>query len=145
NPIEGTVVEFTLNNEGGRRFRTETAKHVGDYMPIVLDDKVMGRPPVIQGAIGTHGQITMGNRDLQQAQDLALVLRAGSLPVPLRIAEVRSIGASLGEDSISKGTLALVIAVALVITIMLGYYHFSGALAVAALVLYMLYTFAMLA
>lgn len=144
-PIEGTVVEFTLNNEGGRRFRQETAKHIGDYMPIVLDDKVMGRPPIIQGAIGTRGQITMGRRDLQDAQDLALVLRAGSLPVPLKIAEVRRIGASLGEDSINKGRLALIVAVLLVIGIMIGYYRFSGVLAVAALLLYILYTMAMLA
>lgn len=144
-PIEGTVVEFELNNEGGRRFRNETGKHVGDYMAIVLDDRVMGRPPVIQSAIGTRGQITMGGRDLQAAQDLALVLRAGSLPVPLKIAEVRSIGASLGQDSISKGTLAMVIAVGLVIAIMIGYYRFSGTLAVAALLLYILFTMAILA
>ncbi|MCC6928670.1 MAG: protein translocase subunit SecD [Gemmatimonadaceae bacterium] len=144
-PIEGTVVEFELNNEGGRRFRSETGKHVGDYMAIILDDKVVGRPPVIQSAIGTRGQITMGGRDLQAAQDLALVLRAGSLPVPLKIAEVRSIGASLGQDSISKGTLAMVIAVGLVIAIMIGYYRFSGTLAVAALLLYLLFTMAILA
>ena len=144
-PIEGTVVEFTLNNEGGRRFRSETGKHVGDYMAIVLDDKVMGRPPVIQSAIGTRGQITMGGRDLQDAQDLALVLRAGSLPVPLKIAEVRQIGASLGQDSISKGTLAMLIAVGLVIAIMIGYYRFSGMLAVGALVLYVIFTMAILA
>jgi preprotein translocase subunit SecD len=144
-PIEGTVVEFTLNNEGGRRFRNETGKHVQDYMAIVLDDRVMGRPPVIQSAIGTRGQITMGNRNLQAAQDLALVLRAGSLPVPLKIAEVRQIGASLGQDSIAKGQLAMLIAVGFVIAIMIGYYRFSGALAVAALVLYVLYTVAILA
>lgn len=144
-PIEGTVVEFELNNEGGRRFRNETGKHVGDYMAIVLDDKVMGRPPVIQSAIGTRGQITMGGRDLQDAQDLALVLRAGALPVKLKIAEVRSIGASLGEDSIAKGTTAMLIAVAFVVVIMIGYYRFSGMLAVAALVLFVLYTMAILA
>ncbi|MGQ0537319.1 MAG: preprotein translocase subunit SecD, partial [Gemmatimonadaceae bacterium] len=64
-PIDGTVVEFQLNNEGGRRFRRETARHIQDYMAIVLDDRVMGRPPVIQSAIGTRGQITMGQgRDL---------------------------------------------------------------------------------
>jgi preprotein translocase subunit SecD len=144
-PIEGTVVEFTLNNEGGRRFRTETGKHVGDYMAIILDDRVMGRPPVIQSAIGTRGQITMGGRDLQDAQDLALVLRAGSLPVPLKVAEVRSIGASLGQDSITKGRLAMIIAVSLVIVIMIAYYRFSGLLAVGALVLYVLFTMAILA
>ena len=144
-PIEGTVVEFELNNEGGRRFRSETGKHVGDYMAIVLDDRVMGRPPVIQSAIGTRGQITMGNRNLQAAQDLALVLRAGSLPVPLKIAEVRAIGASLGQDSIVKGQTAMMIAVGLVIAIMIGYYRFSGMLAVGALMLYVMFTLAMLA
>jgi preprotein translocase subunit SecD len=144
-PIEGTVVEFTLNNEGGRRFRNETGKHVQDYMAIVLDQKVMGRPPVIQSAIGSRGQITMGNNSLQAAQDLALVLRAGSLPVPLKVAEIRTIGASLGEDSISKGTLALFIAVLVVIVVMIGYYKFSGTLAVVALILYVLFTMAILA
>ena len=83
-PLEGTIVEFTLNNEGGRRFQRETAKHVHDYMAIVLDKVVMGVPPVINSAIGTRGQITMGGKDLQAAQDLALVLKAGALPVPLR-------------------------------------------------------------
>ena len=145
-PIEGTVVEFTLNNEGGRRFRAETGKHVGDYMAIVLDQRVMGRPPVIQSAIGTRGQITMGQgRSLQDAQDLALVLRAGALPVPLRVAEIRSIGASLGADSIRNGIRALLIAVGLVVLILLVYYRFSGVLAVVALGLYVVYTMAMLA
>jgi len=145
-PIEGTVVEFTLNNEGGRRFRAETGKHVGDYMAIVLDQRVMGRPPVIQSAIGTRGQITMGQgRSLQDAQDLALVLRAGALPVPLRVAEVRSIGASLGADSIRNGIRALLIAVGLVVLIMIVYYRFSGVLSVIALGLYVIYTMAMLA
>jgi preprotein translocase subunit SecD len=105
----------------------------------------MGRPPVIQSAIGTRGQITLGRRDLQQAQDLALVLRAGALPVPLKIAEVRNIGASLGQDSINRGTTAMVIAVAAVVLIMLVYYRFSGLLAVGALALFVLYTLAVLA
>src|SRR6185503_14708953 len=144
-PTEGNIVEFTMNNEGARRFRVETGRHVKDFMAIVLDQRVMGRPPVIQSAIGARGQITMGGKDLQAAQDLALVLRAGSLPVPLKVADVRQIGASLGQDSIHKGITAGVIAVALVILIMLGYYRFSGALAVAALGLYILYTLAALA
>ena len=143
-PIEGTVVEFQLNNEGGRRFKNETARHIKDYMAIVLDDRVMSAP-VIQSAIGTRGQITMGGGNLQEAQDLALVLRAGSLPVPLKVAEVRNIGASLGQDSINKGITAGVIAIVLVIVIMVGYYRFSGMLAIAGLVLYVLYTLAALA
>ena len=144
-PIEGTIVEFTLDNEGGRRFKNETGKHVGDYMAIVLDDRVMGRPPVIQSAIGTRGQITMGGKGLQEAQDLALVLRAGALPVPLRVAEVRSIGPSLGQDSIRAGIRAGAIAIALVVLIMIVYYRFSGLLAVGGLALYVLYTLATLA
>ena len=143
---EGTVVEFTLSNEGGRKFQRETAKHVKDYMAIVLDNVVMGRPPVINSAIGTRGQITMGQgRELQAAQDLSLVLKAGALPVPLKVAEVRNIGPSLGQDSIHKAWVAGSIALALVVIIMLGYYRFSGMLAVAGLALYVLYTLATLA
>jgi len=141
----GPVVEFTLSNEGGRRFRSETGKHVGDFMAIILDNRVMGRPPVIQSAIGTRGQITMGGRSLADAQDLALVLRAGALPVPLRVAQLQAIGPSLGKDSIDKGFRASAIAVTLVVLIMLVYYRFSGLLAVGGLALYMLYTLAALA
>jgi preprotein translocase subunit SecD len=144
-PLEGTIVEFTLNQEGGRRFQRETAKHVHDYMAIVLDKVVMGAPPVINSAIGTRGQITMGGKDLQAAQDLALVLQAGALPVPLRVAEVRNIGPSLGQDSITKAFTAGAIAIALVVVIMLGYYRFAGVLAVGGLALYVLYTLAVLA
>jgi preprotein translocase subunit SecD len=144
-PTEGNIVEFTMNNEGARRFRAETGRHVKDFMAIVLDQRVMGQPPVIQNAIGARGQITMGGKDLQAAQDLALVLRAGSLPVPLKVEDLTQIGASLGKDSIHAGITAGIIAVVLVVVIMLGYYRFSGALAVAALALYILYTLAALA
>jgi preprotein translocase subunit SecD len=145
-PLEGTVVEFQLNNEGGRRFQRETGKHVGDYMAIVLDDIVMGFPPVINSAIGTRGQITMGQgRDLQNAQDLSLVLKAGALPVPLKVAEVRNIGPSLGRDSINNAFKAGAIAIVLIVAIMLVFYRFSGFLAVAGLALYVLYTLATLA
>jgi len=145
-PIDGTVVEFTLSNEGGRRFQRETAKHVHDYMAIVLDKVVMGAPPIINSAIGTRGQIAMGQgRDLQSAQDLALTLKAGALPVPLRVADTRTIGPGLGHDSINKALLAGGIAIVLIVGIMLVYYRFSGLLAVGGLVLYVLYTLAALA
>jgi preprotein translocase subunit SecD len=143
-PLEGTIVQFTLNNVGGRRFRSETGKHINDYMAIVLDGRVMGRPPVIQGAISTNGQITMGGKDLAAAQDLALVLRAGALPVPLRVAEIRSIGPSLGEDSIAKGLRAGLLGIGMVIVIMIGYYRFSGVLSVAGLIFYAITTLAFL-
>jgi preprotein translocase subunit SecD len=144
-PVEGNVVTFELNNQGGRRFRAETQRHIGDYMAIVLDDVVMGQPPVIRGAIGTRGQITMTGKPLQAAQDLALVLRAGALPVKLKVVESRTIGASLGEDAIRQGMLAGTLSVALVILIMVVYYRFSGFLAVVGLVFYGLTTLAILA
>jgi preprotein translocase subunit SecD len=144
-PIEGTLVQFELNNEGGRRFRTETGRHIQDYMAIVLDKVVMGRPPVIQSAIGTRGQITMGGKDLQAAQDLALVLRAGALPVPLRVEEVRTIGPSLGQDAIRDGLQAGLLGLILVVVIMVAYYRFSGVLAVAGLAFYAITTLGFLA
>lgn len=144
-PMEGNIVQFTLNNEGGRRFKQETSKHIGDYMAIVLDGRVMGRPPVIQSAIGTRGQITMRGQPLQKTQDLALVLRAGALPVPLKVVESRQIGASLGQDAIRDGIRSGIVGVALVVLVMIGYYRFSGVLAVTALILYLLFTLALLA
>lgn len=144
-PMEGTLVQFELDNVGGRRFRQETGRHIQDYMAIILDGRVIGRPPVIQSAIGTRGQITMGGKGLEAAQDLALVLRAGALPVPLRIAEIRQIGPSLGQDSVEKGVRAGVLGLILVIVIMVGYYRFSGLLSVAGLIFYSITTLAFLA
>jgi preprotein translocase subunit SecD len=144
-PMEGNVVTFSLNNTGGRRFRAETQRHIGDYMAIVLDDVVQGQPPVIRGAIGTSGQITMTGKPLQAAQDLALVLRAGALPVKLMVVESRTIGPSLGEDSIRQGLRAGALSVALVLLIMVTYYRFSGFLAVLGLAFYGVTTLAILA
>ncbi|HUF31074.1 MAG TPA: protein translocase subunit SecD [Gemmatimonadaceae bacterium] len=144
-PMEGNVVTFELNNQGGRRFRAETQRHIGDYMAIVLDDVVQGQPPVIRSAIGTSGQITMSGKPLQAAQDLALVLRAGALPVKLQVIESRTIGASLGDDAIRQGLQAGALSVVLVVLIMVGYYRFSGFLAVCGLVFYGLTTLAILA
>lgn len=144
-PMEGTLVTFTLNNEGGRRFRNETGKNIQKQMAIILDNRVMGRPPTIQSAIGTRGQITMGGRNLQAAQDLALVLRAGALPTPLKVVEVRTIGPSLGQDAIRRGLQAGLLGIAMVITIMVVYYRFSGVLAVGGLMFYALTTLAFLA
>jgi len=144
-PLQGGfIVEFEFNAEGGRIFRRETGRHIKDNMAVVLDDRVM-TAPTINSAIGRNGQITLGGGGLQQAQDLALVLRAGALPVPLKVADMRSIGASLGQDSIDKGKLAFGIAIALVIVIMVGYYRFSGVIACVALALYIFFTLATLA
>jgi preprotein translocase subunit SecD len=141
----GSVVTFQLSRRGARKFSDETARHIGDYMAIVLDGRVQGQPPVIRGQIGANGVIELGSKPLQEASDLALVLRAGALPAPLTIVEERTIGPSLGADSIKDGVRAGVVGVVLVIVIMIGYYRMSGALAVAALTLYCLFTLAGLA
>src|ERR1051326_9189399 len=110
-----SIVAFTLSHRGGRVFGQETARHIGDYMAIILDSRVQGQPPVIRGKIESNGQIELGTKPLQEASDLALVLRAGA------------------------------VGIVLVILIMIGYYRVSGALAVAALTLYCLFTLAGLA
>ena len=136
----GPIVTFQLDRAGGRKFGEETGRHVGDFMAILLDGRVQGRPPVIQSRIGRNGQITLGNKSLQEAQDLALTLKAGALPIPLKIVEERQVGASLGSDSIRDGITAGIVGTAMVILIMLVFYRLSGALAVAALALYILFT-----
>jgi preprotein translocase subunit SecD len=136
----GPIVTFQLDRAGGRKFGEETGKHVGDYMAILLDGRAQGRPPVIQSRIGRNGQITLGNKNLQEAQDLALTLKAGALPIPLKIVEERQVGASLGSDSIRQGITAGLVGTLLVILIMVGYYRLSGVLAVVGLGLYILFT-----
>jgi preprotein translocase subunit SecD len=133
------VVDFQLSRRGGRIFERETGRHVGDNMAIVLDGRVYSAP-VIRSQIGSRGQIEMGSASLQEAQDLALVLKAGSLPAPLQVVEERTVGPSLGKDSISKGVMAGVLGAVLVVGIMLVYYRFAGALAVVALGFYALFT-----
>jgi preprotein translocase subunit SecD len=110
----------------------------------VLDDRVF-TAPVINGAINTRGQIELGKATMEDASELALVLRAGALPAPLHIVEERSVGPSLGADSIDKGKIAGMVGIGLVVLMMLGIYRFSGALAVLALGIYVILSLGMLA
>jgi preprotein translocase subunit SecD len=141
----GPIVTFELDRSGGRKFGEETGKHVGDYMAILLDGRVQGRPPVIQSRIGRNGQITLGGKNLQEAQDLALTLKAGALPIPLKIIEERQVGPTLGEDAIRSGILSGLIGTVFVVTIMILYYRTAGVLAILALALYVLLTLGALA
>ena len=135
-------VVFDLTRRGGRKFCDETGRHVHDYMAIILDNRVQGQPPIINDQICGTGQIDLQSKPLTEAQDLALVLQAGALPVPLSIVEERTIGPTLGKDSIRDGVKAGIVGVALVIVIMVGYYRLSGGLAIASLGLYVLMTLA---
>jgi preprotein translocase subunit SecD len=129
------IVNFQFNRAGGRLFGRFTGQHVGDYLAIVLDGEVMSAP-VIRDRIGASGQIELGNAPLEEARDLALVLRAGALPAPLRIMEERTVGPSLGADSIEAGEVAGLVGLALVLVIMIGYYRMAGLLSIFALAVY---------
>jgi preprotein translocase subunit SecD len=137
-----SVVVFDLTRRGSRKFCEATGRHVHDYMAIMLDSRVQGQPPIINDQICGTGQIDLQSKPLTEAQDLALVLRAGALPAPLRIVEQRTIGPSLGLDSIHDGIRAGIVGVTLVILIMVVYYRLSGVLAVSSLGLYVLLTLA---
>jgi preprotein translocase subunit SecD len=137
------IVAFELSHRAGRRFEKETGDHLGQKMAIVLDDRVY-TAPVIQGAISTRGQIELGKATMEDATALALVLRAGALPAPLHIVEERSVGPSLGADSIDKGKIAAIVGIGLVIVMMIAIYHFSGLLAVLALGIYVVLSLGLL-
>ena len=136
----GPVVTFQLDYSGGRVFGNETGRHIGDFMAIVLDGRVQGPPPVIQSRISRNGQITLSGRTLQEAQDLALTLKAGALPIPLKIVEERQVGPTLGQDAIRSGIISGIVGTLFVVLVMTLYYRGAGALAVAALSLYILFT-----
>ena len=128
-------VQFELSRRGGRRFAEVTGQNVGEFLAIVLDGEVVSAP-VIRDRIGARGQIDLGGSTLQEASDLALVLRAGALPAPLRIMEERTVGPSLGQDSVDQGRIAGMIGIVLVILIMCAYYRVAGMLSVCALAVY---------
>jgi preprotein translocase subunit SecD len=129
-------VLFELNSEGARIFAQITEANVGNRLAIILDDKIMTMPAIRERIPGGQVRIT-GDFTMKDAQDIALVLRAGAFPVPLQIAEQRIVGPSLGEDSIEAGIRAAIIGAGLVILFMLVYYKFSGIVADIALALNM--------
>jgi len=132
-------VQFELTKGAGHKFGDATGRNIGNYLAILLDGRVQGEPAVIRDRIGTNGRIELAGKSLEEANDLALVLRAGALPVPLHVVDQRTIGASLGSDSIAEGVRASVLAVGFVLLVMGVYYGLSGLLAVGALGLYVLY------
>lgn len=129
-------VSFLLTEEGGRLFRDYTAANQGQFLTIVLDKRVVSSPR-IQAVIERQGTIT-GNFTVEEAEQLALQLRFGSLPIPLRIEGVRQVGASLGEQSINASIQAGIIGLIVVLLFMLIYYRLPGGLADVALVIYAL-------
>lgn len=136
------VVGFELRNERKEAFRRFTGRNVGRYMAIVLDG-VAESAPVIRSEIPGSG-IIEGQFGAQEANDLALLLNAGALPVPLVIAENRTVSATLGADSIRQSLIAGLIGLALVLIFMPAYYRLPGLLADLALLLYLIMLMALL-
>jgi preprotein translocase subunit SecD len=131
---EGMAVGFTFDARGAKQFGQITTANVGRNLAIVLDGVVESAPVVREPITGGQGQIT-GRFTFAEAQDLANVLRNGALPAPLKLIEERTVGPSLGQDSIRKGVLSFVVGSALVIAFMLVYYRGGGVIADAALLL----------
>jgi preprotein translocase subunit SecD len=136
-------VNFTLSPEAARRFGPFTQQNIGRNMAIVLDHHVYSAP-VINGKIEDSGVIE-GNFSQESAHDLALVLRAGALPASIKYGEERTVGPSLGADSIRHGVQASVLSLIVVMLFMLVYYRLSGANAVLALILNLVILLAWLA
>lgn len=127
-------VIFSLSTEGAKQFLRITEVNVGKRLAIVLDGKILSMPSIRERIPGGQVRIT-GDFTMKDAQDQALILRAGAFPVPLQIAEQRTIGPSLGEDSIEAGIKAAIIGAILVVLFMLIYYKLSGIIADVALAL----------
>ena len=126
------VVTFKFDDLGARRFADATTANVGKLFAIVLDNKVISAPVIREPITGGSGQIS-GNFNVQSAQDLALLLRAGALPAPLTIIEERTVGPDLGADSIKAGTMASMVAIGLVGIFMILFYGLFGIYADIAL------------
>jgi len=132
--LEGPYVELILNDRGARLFEKITGDNVGRQLAIVLDNTVYSAPVIREKIGGGRASIT-GNFDIKEARDLAIVLRAGALPAPVTIAEERTVGPSLGKDSIRQGILSFVVGGALIVVFMILYYKFAGLLADLAVIL----------
>jgi SecD/SecF fusion protein len=126
------VVSFRFDNQGATRFGQATQQNVGRLFAIVLDDEVISAPQIREPILGGTGQIS-GNFTVQSANDLAVLLRAGALPADLTIVEERTVGPSLGADSIAAGEIASIIAAAGVVVFMLLAYSTLGVIANIAL------------
>jgi preprotein translocase subunit SecD len=127
-------VRFQLTGEGGQRFYNFTSAHVGDSLAVVLDNKVQ-EVANIKEAIRDTGEISGGSMNQQQAKDLSMILRSGALPAGIKYLEERTVGPSLGTDSIRAGVRAAVVGMLAVLIFMLIYYRAAGINADVALLL----------
>ncbi len=135
------VVAFEMTDEGGKIFADFTRQNIGKFLTLVLDGKVISSPR-INSEIPNGQGIIEGNFTIESANSLAVQLKYGSLPIPLKIVEYKKIGATLGEDSLSKSLVAGLIGLGLAALFMLIYYRVPGVVAVLAIIFYGAVTFA---
>ena len=138
------VVSLAMNSEGSRTWSRVTGSNVGERIAIVLDQKVHMAPSIREKIPGGRTQIE-GFANINEAKDLAIILRAGALPAPVNIIEERIVGPSLGADSIAQGTRAVMVGLLTVLVFMLVYYRLAGTVADFALVWNILLVLAILA
>jgi preprotein translocase subunit SecD len=137
-------VALEFDDIGAKLFEQITGANVKKRLAIILDNNVYSAPVIQERIAGGRAQIT-GRFDTKEASDLAIVLRAGALPAPVKIIEERTVGPSLGQDSIQKGVVSTLISAALVVLFMVFYYRVSGVIADIALILNIVLTLATLA
>ena len=137
NDTNETVVTFSLDRVGAKRFGKATSKGIGRQLAIILDGKIISAPVIQDTIAGGSGQIT-GGFTFQSATDLALLLRSGALPAPLNIIEERTVGPGLGQDSIDAGIIALIIGFVLVIVFIIIKYKIFGIITNTALIINLL-------
>ena len=138
------IINFTLNAQGGKIFGDFSGKNVGNRMAVVLDGKVYSAPVIRERIGGGSGQIS-GGFSVQEASDIAIALRSGALPAPIILLEKRSVGPSLGADSIKASMIALISGAVLVILFMIFYYGIAGIIANLAMVVNILLVIAVMA
>lgn len=136
NPQTGqNVVNLEFSDEGAQKFADLTMKNVGRTIAILLDGEVLTAPNVREPILGGRAEIT-GQKTLEEAQNLAVVLRSGALPVKVEIIETRTVGPTLGQDSKDKSQFAFAVGLGAVVIFMIFFYHFSGFIADVALMAY---------
>ncbi len=142
--MKGSVVSMEMSNEGSREWARITGENVNKPIAIVLDDVVFSAPVVQQKIIGGNSQIS-GMKDMNEARLLEIVLKAGALPAPVEIIEERTVGPSLGEDSIQKGMNSFWIGVGIVLIFMILYYRTAGIAADIAVIFNVIFIMGILA
>lgn len=141
----GVEVSMSMNPEGARIWKQMTGENIGKQIAIVLDGYVYSYPNVNQEISGGNSSISGGNMTIEEAQDLANILKSGKMPAPARIVQEEIVGPSLGEDSINAGMISIVLAFIMVLIYMFVYYNRAGLVADVALVVNMFFLFGILA